>query len=402
MLNEGQEIAKHKILDFVDDPDARVFNFKGPAGTGKTFTLGDISHALEGQATLCKALGVDKKYTSMEFTATTNKAAKVMRDAINKDAGTIYSRLKIGIMPDFQTGDKKLNFKKAVYEYAPLVVVIDEASYLDVRMYEAIKRMMPECKFIFTQDPYQLQSVRGSKPGIEQEAGEWTAELTEVMRSSGALSDLTTYMRNCVRDEKDPTIDPDDKQIFLLENDDFLDRVDSLFNKDWQLNDARILTFTNNQAQEYNKYLRNLRGQEEVFCSGDFVIVNEFCRGFATDTELMLCNEQDRIERAFGIEYKHFSMGENGLAVPLNLDHFHAVLKQAKDDKDWVKFFEMKEFFVDIRDPYAMTTHKAQGSTYKHSLVDFRDFKSCRNPDTKRRLAYVGVSRASQQFIGCW
>ena len=93
-------------------------------------------------------------------------------------------------MNDYQTGDKKLNFAKAIYVNDHLVVVIDEASYLDARMYKAIKRLMPNCKLIFTQDPYQLQSVRGSRPDIAQDAGKWQAELTQVMRSSGALSDL--------------------------------------------------------------------------------------------------------------------------------------------------------------------------------------------------------------------
>jgi len=155
-------------------------------------------------------------------------------------------------------------------------------------MYKAIKRLMPNCKLIFTQDPYQLQSVRGSRPNIAQDAGEWQAELTQVMRSSGALSDLTMYMRDCVKNEEDPDIKPDNKQIFLLEDDSFMDRIDSLFGADWELNTARVLTYTNKQAQAYNQYIRELRKQESVFGEGDFVIVNEFCRGFATDSEIRL------------------------------------------------------------------------------------------------------------------
>lgn len=401
MLNTGQETAKKQIFDFIDS-DAQVFNFQGPAGTGKTHLLGNISHTLEGQANICKALGVSKNYTSIDFTATTNKAAKVISDATDHETNTIYSRLNVTMMNDYQTGDKKLNFAKAAYVNEHLVVVIDEASYLDERMYKAIKRLMPNCKLIFTQDPYQLQSVRGSRPDISQDAGEWQTELTQVMRSSGALSDLTMYMRDCVKNEEDPNIKPDDKQIFLLEDDGFMDRIDSLFGMDWELNTARVLTYTNKQAQAYNQYIRELRKQESVFCEGDFVIVNEFCRGFATDSEIRLSDETGIINKEFGLEYKFFRMGEKGLAVPLDYQAFHQKVKQFKDEKDWINYFGIKEFFVDLRDPYAMTTHKAQGSTYQHSLVDFTDFKSCRSWDTKRRLAYVGVSRASQQFIGCW
>ena len=400
-LNAGQQIAEDAIFKFIDDPDARVFNFIGPAGTGKTYTLGHISKTIAGQANLCRALGVHKDYTAIEFTATTNKAAKVISEATNIDTSTIYSRLGIKLINDFQTGDKKLNFANSKMELGKLIIVIDEASYLDDRMFKAILKLMPNCKIIFTQDPYQLQSVKGNIPSIAEYAQQHTAELSQVQRSAGALAELTMYMRNCVRLEEDPDFKADDKQIFLYDENQFMDRIDSLFGSDWKPETARILTYTNKQAQAYNQYLREFRKQESVFCSGDFVIVNEFCRGFSTDTELYLRDEADSTSWYMGLEYKYFHMGEKGLAVPLDYSKFHATVEEARKAKDWYKYFSLKEFFIDLRDPYAMTTHKAQGSTYEHSLVDFTDFTSCRNWDTKRRLAYVGVSRASQQFIGC-
>ena len=400
-LNPGQQAAEDKIFEFINDPDARVFEFIGPAGTGKTFTLGHLSKTIEGQANLCHALGIRKDYTAIEFTATTNKAAKVISDSTGISTGTIYSRLGIKLINDFQTGDKKLNFARSQMELGKLIIVVDESSYLDERMFKAILKLMPDCKLIFTQDPYQLQSVKGNTPPITEHAGQWTSELTKVQRSSGALADLTMYMRDCVRLGEDPNFEADNKQIFLYDEDHFMDRIDSLFGADWKPETARILTYTNKQAQAYNQYLREFRKQEPVFCSGDFVVVNEFCRGFATDSELLLTDEADQISRYMGLEYKYFAMGDKGLAVPLDYTKFHAVVEEARKDKDWHKYFALKEFFIDLRDPYAMTTHKAQGSTYEHSLVDFTDFTSCRNWDTKRRLAYVGVSRASQQFIGC-
>ena len=94
-LNPGQQAAEDKIFEFINDPDARVFEFIGPAGTGKTFTLGHLSKTIEGQANLCHALGIRKDYTAIEFTATTNKAAKVISDSTGIPTGTIYSRLGI-------------------------------------------------------------------------------------------------------------------------------------------------------------------------------------------------------------------------------------------------------------------------------------------------------------------
>ena len=43
-------------------------------------------------------------------------------------------------------------------------------------------------------------------------------------------------------------------------------------------------------------------------------------------------------------------MGEKGLAVPLDYEAFHRKVKQFKDEKDWINYFGIKEFFVDLRD----------------------------------------------------
>ena len=61
----------------------------------------------------------------------------------------------------------------------------------------------------------------------------------------------------------------------------------------------------------------------------------------------------------------------------------------------------LKEQVCDVRDPYSMTIHKSQGSTYQFSLTDLGNLRECRARDTQRRLKYVGGSRASEMFIGC-
>ncbi len=41
---------------------------------------------------------------------------------------------------------------------------------------------------------------------------------------------------------------------------------------------------------------------------------------------------------------------------------------------------------------YAMTVHKAQGSTINNVFIDMKDVLTCRDPELLRQLQYVGAS----------
>lgn len=70
-LNEAQKHTLQRIEDFIES-DREIFILKGSAGSGKTTLIRHLVHMLR------------KEGRSFDLIAPTGRAAKVLRDAINK------------------------------------------------------------------------------------------------------------------------------------------------------------------------------------------------------------------------------------------------------------------------------------------------------------------------------
>ena len=47
---------------------------------------------------------------------------------------------------------------------------------------------------------------------------------------------------------------------------------------------------------------------------------------------------------------------------------------------------------------YAISSHRAQGSGYQNVMVDMKDISICRNPEERRQLQYVAISRTKKDL----
>jgi exodeoxyribonuclease-5 len=54
---------------------------------------------------------------------------------------------------------------------------------------------------------------------------------------------------------------------------------------------------------------------------------------------------------------------------------------------------------LDIRDAFACTVTKSQGSTYEKVFLDYSNIATCWDLNSLARLRYVGISRAKQTVI---
>ena len=70
-------------------------------------------------------------------------------------------------------------------------------------------------------------------------------------------------------------------------------------------------------------------------------------------------------------------------------------MKYYANQKDWQKYFFLKNNFPDFRQRDACTVHKSQGSTYQTVYIDLENLSTCAQSETGARLMYVAFSRAS-------
>ncbi|HSW44085.1 MAG TPA: AAA family ATPase, partial [Phycisphaerae bacterium] len=157
---------------------ASVFALVGAPGTGKTYTVARIVKSLRdaGRPVL--------------LAAPTGKAAKQMTVALSETCGgearTIHSLLE----PQVDEDSGEFTFTRG--EHLPLeaeIVVIDEASMIDVRLFRSLLKALPaRCRLLIVGDHYQLPSVgpgavlrdllRASLPHVE---------LKEIKRNAGLI-----------------------------------------------------------------------------------------------------------------------------------------------------------------------------------------------------------------------
>lgn len=67
--------------------------------------------------------------------------------------------------------------------------------------------------------------------------------------------------------------------------------------------------------------------------------------------------------------------------------------------RHWGRYFTLLDTFADVDRPYCLTTHKSQGSTYRHAFVDAADLLS--SGGMRRQLLYVAATRASDTLTFC-
>lgn len=207
-LTPSQKSAFDKIMDFVEDKDAKVFVLTGYAGTGKTTITKQVIAKF------------DEKELPYTLCASTGRAAKILSDLSGKTATTVHSLIYKYL--DFnknlddeiklaQSNQTTANPLYLIFGFTPKpegtrgsIYIVDESSMIgDTRQLEPTQAMFgsgrllsdlikydPEGKFIFIGDDCQLPPIGQSlSPALSPDYFETdfkfkpqSARLTEIMR----------------------------------------------------------------------------------------------------------------------------------------------------------------------------------------------------------------------------
>ena len=73
-------------------------------------------------------------------------------------------------------------------------------------------------------------------------------------------------------------------------------------------------------------------------------------------------------------------------------------VKYFASKKQWSYYFDLSRMFDDVGYAYALTTHKAQGSSIEHVFLDVYDMRGCSD---RQKLLYTSLTRAEKQVLIC-
>ena len=420
-LKESQQIAYERLQRFVTDRRQKYFILSGYAGTGKTFLVCQIIKNLLSRGFRVK-LG-----------APTNKAAR-NAESISKEkhglqlsASTIASLL--GQQPSINEDSGKEEFlsnsaKVRIGEYD--VVFLDEYSMIGPKDLEQILEITQykDVKLVFVGDEAQLPPINCKRSPVLNLSGRedtMLATLTEIIRYEGGIAHVAEDVRSNPHYGRNvyPYMTLVDESLVVLKYFDWMLRaIEDFKSEQFQedINYCRLLVWRNQTAFKYNRGIRkHLFGvtdiEEDQWLEGDRLIARKPLFRSIDGRELIVaCNSDEFIitgdkreveDSKTGLKYWNVPAMDATTTQPISLrlatdltKHLvEAKMAEAKAKKEWRTFYFYQKRFDDITYAYAITTHKAQGSTLRHAYIDARDMGPAKE---LQQLQYTALTRAAE------
>lgn len=363
MLSPDQQRAFDQILRWYETEDAQTLTFGGYAGTGKTTLVRELVGAFPGQV--------------IAICAPTGKAAAVLRQkgvAASTVHRLIYAPSTIceacnlvvdeeEVCPGCETDEHlRVRFARVPLLECDLVIV-DEASMLDVRLVEDLQSF--DTKILYVGDHGQLEPV-GDDPRLmvnpqvvleqihRQAAGSPIIQFAHMLRQGGAPASWT-----------------DDGDVRVRRG---------LKNVDLSTYDI-VLCGLNTTRVAVNARIRHRRGFSGAPSEGERMIClqNDSELGIYNGMIVTVTDFRGENDDAYVLDFED-DVGERFCNIPVLREQFGKEKKPVRRVRDFAVFDW----------GYCLTCHKAQGSQYKRVAV----------LDQSRRKAsrwrYTAATRASE------
>lgn len=413
-LSPSQDAACEAFQEFLNNPNEKEFLLSGFAGSGKTFLVKYLVRLARDEHELSRLINPTAPAMTFHFTATTNKAAKVLSDAMGERASTIHQALGLTVRQDYRTGQQYLEKKKDVgvdLNYSTLIV--DEGSMINRELLRYIQKAVhkvPTCKVLYVGDKYQLPPVKETTCPIFEGTGN-RHFLTDIQRQaadSPIISFSHKYREIMDNPEQPWPIIPNDGQaVFHYTNGrQWEDLIRKAFKTEHHPDDLRVLAWSNDRVIHYNKFIRTQLNHTEHFVPGEVmlsnnpILVNE-CVIIPTDGLVTIESvTEDAVSgiKGHSLRVSNFnSHSSQQVFQPLSWKEARRLQAKLAKEKKWPEFFRIKNEWGDFRPSHAQTVHKSQGSTYKKVFIDVEDLARNNKWYEVARLMYVAITRASHE-----
>lgn len=411
-LNKEQQAAFIDVIGFAGDPNAKFMEISGGAGTGKTFFISQVAD------TILRHVPSGSKIREVKVTATTNKAAAVLQDAMPQHAGeidTIYGLMNLRVKEDFTTGAMSIIPTGKWKVHSGLFIIIDEDSMIDSDLFKYLGMGLDSsCKVLFVGDRNQLPPIKEDLSPIFKQ-GYPVSYLTKPVRNanSPALMALCEQAKQTVL-----------TGVFtpIVEVPGVIDFVDSstlrgILERQFLKEDPakRVLAYTNERVIQYNTFIRQIRGYSHPYEVNEILTNNQAAElagkeKLYTDQVIRVTKILDDFEdkiafpghpfRAITVELEDVTNGQQYQVTAFAEPTLRTeMLRGFARRKNWEKYFKLKNTYPDLRSVAASTTHKAQGSTYDMVIVDLKDIGACTNRGQTARMQYVALSRPKTRIF---
>ena len=305
--------------------------------------------------------------------APTNKAATLI------DGMTVHKLLGLSVKEE---RGKVITVPTRKTPRAPILqkCVFDESSCIPKDILEKyILPLVPNA--IFVGDEAQLNPVGEEKiPFIALDLP--TVKLEHVHRFEGELLEVAYDLRKSIFNDEHEFAIPaswQSSEIYDLGENDI------------------IIAWRNDTVNLYNQLIKKHRFGTTDWVVGEHVRIGTHYERLRllTESEYTIVN----VSRDFSTPYEAWKITlSDGSIVPVLHDSekskYKHELKKLADAQDWPSFWFLNKMFCDLRPSFAITAHKAQGSTYDNVYVDYFDIFGNNNTNEARRAAYVATTRA--------
>jgi len=414
-LSVDQQAVADQFMVFLKDPKESEMVIEGYPGCGKSYLTKFLIDAIRAKNTLTQLIAPGQSEIKVYCTATTNKAAAVLADLSGQEACTIHSLLGLKVSNNFSDGTTSLRRTGRVDVIQNSIIFIDEGSQANRQLMKFVRDGTMNCKVVWIGDRYQTTTVGDTTcPVFSDIPLKGVLTGSQRFKASGAVARLAAQYRACIdagaTPASFPIIKPDGVEIFHHSGADFQDKINNTFTSlTTPEGEAKVLAYSNNKVREYNKYIRRLHTADIGFQVGERVVTNQPIMVKIRSRQITMPTETISKVTSITSGKEHDVPGwwvvlNNDIKAfqPESHQQVDTWLKQlAKEAKDkssnvtWSKFFEVKEFFADLRPVYSSTVHKAQGSTYKKVFMDLSDIGRCTQAETAARILLVAFTRTS-------